>query len=157
MNIYHQVSHVFVFEDTNEKDEKREQNGTLKLVKSLDVRMTPDFAVMHAIRKNFLRKVLIEYLSRVPIPKDGQNQVPDMYIDTEFSIQTAEDRMRVKQAILTNTDEMDPRMLQRLYDKLVFELKLDLENHNLVPDLVNSESNEMTPTKEDKEKTSRLD
>ena len=58
--------------------------------------MTPDFAVMHAIRKNFLRKVLIEYLSRIPILKDGQNQVPDMYIDTEFSIQTAEDRMRVK-------------------------------------------------------------
>ena len=74
--------------------------------------MTPDFAVMHAIRKNFLRKVLIEYLSRVPISKDGQNQVPDdIYIDTEFSIQTAEDRMRVKQAILTNTDLMDPRML----------------------------------------------
>ena len=73
--------------------------------------MTPDFAVMHAIRKNFLRKVLIEYLSRVPISKDGQNQVPDMYIDTEFSIQTAEERMRVKQAILTNTDLMDPRML----------------------------------------------
>lgn len=73
--------------------------------------MTPDFAVMHAIRKNFLRKVLIEYLSRIPISKDGQNQVPDMYIDTEFSIQTAEDRMRVKQAILANTDLMDPRML----------------------------------------------
>ena len=73
--------------------------------------MTPDFAVMHAIRKNFLRKVLIEYLSRIPISKDGQNQVTDMYIDTEFSIKTAEDRMRVKQAILTNTDLMDPRML----------------------------------------------
>ena len=73
--------------------------------------MTPDFAVMHAIRKNFLRKVLIEYLSRIPISKDGQNQVTDMYIDTEFSIKTAEDRMRVKQAILTNTDLMDPRIL----------------------------------------------
>ena len=73
--------------------------------------MTPDFAVMHAVRKNFLRKVLIEYLSRIPISKDGQNQVTDMYIDTEFSIKTAEDRMRVKQAILTNTDLMDPRML----------------------------------------------
>ena len=73
--------------------------------------MTPDFAVMHAVRKNFLRKVLIEYLSRIPISKDGQNQVTDMYIDTEFSIKTAEDRMRVKQAILTNTDLMDPRIL----------------------------------------------
>ena len=73
--------------------------------------MTPDFAVMHAIRKNFLRKVLIEYLSRVPIPKDGGQNTRDVYIDTEFSIQTAEDRMRVKQAILTNTDLMDPRML----------------------------------------------
>ena len=33
MNIYHQVSHVFVFEDSNEQDPRKlESNGTLKLV-----------------------------------------------------------------------------------------------------------------------------
>ena len=74
MNIVHQASHVFVFEDSNEKNiEKREQNGTLNLIYSLDERMTPDSAVMHAIRKNFIRKVLIGYLSRIPVSKEGQS------------------------------------------------------------------------------------
>ena len=82
MNIYHQASHVFVFEDSNEKPDKLERNGTLKLIQSLDERMTPDHLVMHAIRRNFIRKVLIEYLSRVPVAKEGHNTIPDMYEDT---------------------------------------------------------------------------
>ena len=82
MNIYHQASHVFIFEDSNEKPEKQERNGTLKLIQSLDERMTPDHLMMNAIRRNFIRKVLIEYLNRVLIAKEGQNTMPDMYEDT---------------------------------------------------------------------------
>ena len=73
MNIVHQASHVFVFEDSNASNEKRDQNGTLNLIYSLDERMTPDSAVMHAIRKNFIRKVLIGYLNRIPVSKEGQS------------------------------------------------------------------------------------
>ena len=71
MNIYNQASHVFVYEDGSDIPKYRENNGTLNLIYSLDERMTPDSSVMHAIRRNFLRKVLYSYLSRIPVSREG--------------------------------------------------------------------------------------
>ena len=141
MNIYNQASHVFVYEDGSDVPKYRENNGTLNLIYSLDERMTPDSAVMHAIRKNFLRKVLISYLSRIPVSREGQHAVMDNYVDTEFSIGTISERLKMKQAILRGTEWMDPNLVFNLFEKLVFELKQDLSKNNLVPDLIQTENN----------------
>ena len=47
---------------------------------------------------------------------------------------------------------MDPDLIFKLYEKLVFELKKELESNDLVPDLIERENGEVEPSKEDLEK-----
>ena len=82
----------------------------------------------------------------------------DNYVDTEFSVGTIAKRQQMKQAILRNTEWMDPNLVFKLYEKLVFELKQDLDKNNLVPDLIQSENNtkEGAASKENVEKQTYL-
>lgn len=60
MNIIHQASQVYVYEDV--KDPQSEKNGTLKLILQLKEHMPSDNTTMHAIRKEFLKKVFVGYI-----------------------------------------------------------------------------------------------
>ena len=71
MNIIHQASHVYVFE--NMEDPETEKNGTLKLIAQLKENQAPDYAVMHAIRKEFLKKVFVGFIRQIPIVNDMEN------------------------------------------------------------------------------------
>ena len=142
MNIIHQVSQVFVFEDTN--DVLGEKNGTLKLIFKLKEHLTPDTQVMHAIRKEFLKKVLVGYIKRIPVKKqekEGVEYVPDQFEETEFSINTMKDRKNFKENILNNLDQMEATMVFHLYAQLALDLKEALEKHDLIPDLIQQEQN----------------
>ena len=55
----------------------------------------------------------------------------------------------MKKAILDNTEEMDPDLVFKLYEKLAFELKKELESNNLMPNFIKSESSEVNLSKED--------
>ena len=72
MNIIHQASHVYVFEDIN--DVTSEKNGTLKLILQLKEHMPSDNASMHAIRKEFLKKVFAGYIRQIPITTDLESE-----------------------------------------------------------------------------------
>ena len=72
MQIIHQVSQIYVFEDR--EDPFSEKNGTLKLLARLEEHMTPNSDVMHAIRKEFLKKVFESYIRHVPISHGDYNE-----------------------------------------------------------------------------------
>ena len=141
MNIIHQLSHVFVFEDTN--DPMGEKNGTLNLIFKLSIQQTiSDTAVMHAIRKEFLKKVLVGYLKQIPVKKKEKEDaefVPDHFEETIFSITTTQERKAVKEKVLNNLDQMEATMVFHLYQQLALELKEKLEKHGLIPDLIQKE------------------
>ena len=93
MNIIHQVSQVFVFED--EHDKEGDTNGTLKLIYKMKEHLTPDLEIMHAIRKEFLKKVLVGYIKQIPVGKKEQD-VHELYAEDGFGITTVEQRKEVK-------------------------------------------------------------
>ena len=67
-------------------------------------------------------------------------------------MKTVADKKMMKKAILDNTDEMNPDLVFKIYEKLAFELKKELESNDLVPNLIKSENGEVHPSKEDLEK-----
>ena len=104
MNIIHQASQVFVFEDTN--DSEGERNGTLKLIEKFIEHKTPDTATMHAIRKEFLKRVLVGYIKQIPVKKseNDSSYEPDQFEETPFEISTPQQRKEVRERLLNNLD-----------------------------------------------------
>ena len=63
IQILNQSVQVFVYEEMNQNDAKnRDENGTLKLLEKLPEEAPPTLAEMHAIRKEFIKKVFTFYI-----------------------------------------------------------------------------------------------
>ena len=130
MNIIHQACHVFVF-DSDEED--RETNGTLKLVAAMNEYEAPDFARMHAIRKEFLKKVLVGYIKTIPIEDESEHQEFNPFIaEEDFGIKSKAEWDDYQEKVLSNMDEMDSMLVFKMYQSLVFDLKDQLRRNKLL-------------------------
>ena len=61
-----------MFEDQN--DPQSEKNGTLKLISMMKEYGAPSNIIMHAIRKEFVKKVLAGYISQIPLEWDENSK-----------------------------------------------------------------------------------
>ena len=132
MNIINQASQVFVFEDIN--DIESGKIGVLKLFAKLNEHKTPDTQEMHAIRKEFIKKVFTGYIKQIPVKNNAKYDV-DMKDDNQynssglenqedqFNINTIGDRKQFKELVLKRIDDMDAMLVFRMYHSLSKELK----------------------------------
>ena len=112
-----------------------EKNGTLKLIAKLKEYMPPDTEAMHAIRKEFIKKVFAGYIKQIPVKSNikfdadekedaaygssGQDNIGEDH----FNINTISERRALKELVLNNIDLMDTTLVFRLYYQLAHELK----------------------------------
>ena len=112
---------MFVYESD---EEDSEINGTLNLIARMNEYEAPDFAKMHAIRKEFLKKVLVGYIKTIPIEDESENQEFNPYIaEDDFGIKSKAERDDYQEKILNNMDEMDTMLVFKMYQSIVFDLK----------------------------------
>ena len=105
MNIIHQASQIFVFEDS--EDVQSENNGTLNLLARLKEHQIADTKIMHAIRKEFLKKVFAGYIRQIPVKSNVKydsdakedagygSSGPETIGEDKFGITTTADRKNV--------------------------------------------------------------
>ena len=99
----------------------------LEAISKLEEHQTPGIYQMHAIRKEFLKKVFAAHVKQIPIKSnvkydsDAKEEAgyaspgaegPD---DKTFGITTATDRKKVKERVLNNVDQMDVKLVFTLY------------------------------------------
>lgn len=151
MNVIHQYNQVFVFGDMN--DVVAEKNGALKLISGLKEHRAPDTAVMHAIRKEFLKKVLVGYIKRIPVGERDKDKLAFLNEahDENFGITTVKKRKEIKDRVLNNLDNMEATMVYHLYCQLALDLKEMLEKANLLPNLIEEKKEDGTSTSKDPE------
>ena len=95
----------------------------LKLLTSLKEHDAPSKTDMHAIRKEFLKKVLLGYIKKIPIKDDPEAEEGEIIIidgfenfAAEFDIDdTWEERNKLQEQVLANIDQMTTRMVFNLY------------------------------------------
>ena len=82
---------------------------------------------MHAIRKEFLKKVFAGFIRQIPVKSNVKydsdakedagygSSGPEAVGEDNFGITTISDRKRVKEQILNNVDQMNAKIVFALY------------------------------------------
>ena len=122
---------VFVYEGITMPNTS--ENGTLNLVQELTVHYPPMEEDLDAIRREFLKKVMTDFILKIPVGDEGDRYAfkIENLEDENFMFSSDNQKAHLGDKIMKQIDLLKPEIVFKIFKQLAFDLKHNLEEKKL--------------------------